>query len=71
MFSRPQLPSILPGVPLKIDFEIVAVLDPNLKLPPHTLTIENSQIRVMLLKARQTKPLIAAVIAMPQSEANV
>ncbi|XP_011201363.2 Bardet-Biedl syndrome 1 protein homolog [Bactrocera dorsalis] len=69
--SMAKLPSILPGVPLKIDFEIVAVLDPNLKLPPHTLTIENSQIRVMLLKARQTKPLIAAVIAMPQSEANV
>ncbi|XP_067644193.1 Bardet-Biedl syndrome 1 protein isoform X2 [Eurosta solidaginis] len=68
--SLAKLPSILPGVPLKIDFEVIAVLDPIDKLPPHTLTPDNSQIRVMLLKARQAKPLIAAVIAMPQSEAN-
>ncbi|XP_073843489.1 Bardet-Biedl syndrome 1 [Musca autumnalis] len=68
--SVTKLPSILPGVPLKIDFEIVAVLDPNDKLPPHTLTPENSHIRVMITKTQQTKPLIAAVIAMPQSEAN-
>ncbi|XP_061397052.1 Bardet-Biedl syndrome 1 protein homolog [Musca vetustissima] len=68
--SVAKLPSILPGVPLKIDFEIVAVLDPNDKLPPHTLTPENSHIRVMITKTQQTKPLIAAVIAMPQSEAN-
>ncbi|KAI8126246.1 hypothetical protein FF38_13487 [Lucilia cuprina] len=68
--SMAKLPSILPGVPLKIDFEVVAVLDINDKLPPHTLTPDNSNIRVMIMKIQQTKPLIAAVIAMPQSEAN-
>lgn len=60
-----QLPCILPGIPLKIDFEVVAVINPNDKLPPHSLTPDNSHIRIMLIKARQTKPLIAAVIAIP------
>jgi len=29
-----RLPSVLPGVPLRVDFEVVAVLDPMDKLPP-------------------------------------
>ncbi|KAL9904916.1 Bardet-Biedl syndrome 1 isoform 3-T5 [Glossina fuscipes fuscipes] len=60
-----QLPCILPGIPLKIDFEVVAVINPNDKLPPHSLTPDNSHIRIMLIKAQQAKPLIAAVIAIP------
>ncbi|KAH8270290.1 hypothetical protein KR018_006571 [Drosophila ironensis] len=67
--SMARLPSVLPGVPLRVDFEVVAVLDPLDKLPPATLSPDNSQIRVLLTKAGQAKPLIAAVVAMPQSEA--
>uniref|UniRef100_A0A1A9ZFV4 Uncharacterized protein n=1 Tax=Glossina pallidipes TaxID=7398 RepID=A0A1A9ZFV4_GLOPL len=63
--SLAKLPCILPGIPLKIDFEVVAVINPNDKLPPHSLTPDNSHIRIMLIKAQQTKPLIAAVIAIP------
>ncbi|XP_037939971.1 Bardet-Biedl syndrome 1 protein homolog [Teleopsis dalmanni] len=68
--SLAKLPSILPGIPIKIDFEVVAVLDPSTKLPPFSLTPDNSHIRVMLVKALQAKPLIAAIIAMPASEAD-
>ncbi|KAH8398752.1 hypothetical protein KR222_002710 [Zaprionus bogoriensis] len=64
-----RLPSVLPGIPLRVDLEVVAVLDAVDKLPPASLTPDNSQIRVMLLKAGQAKPLIAAAVAMPQSEA--
>ncbi|KAH8239968.1 hypothetical protein KR032_009857 [Drosophila birchii] len=64
-----RLPSVLPGVPLRVDFEVVAVLDPMDKLPPASLNPDNSQIRVMLMKAGQAKPLIAAAVSMPQSEA--
>ncbi|KAH8297731.1 hypothetical protein KR054_007563 [Drosophila jambulina] len=64
-----RLPSVLPGVPLRVDFEVVAVLDPLDKLPPASLNPDNSQIRVMLMKAGQAKPLIAAAVSMPQSEA--
>jgi len=64
-----RLPSVLPGVPLRVDFEVVAVLDPMDKLPPPSLTPDNSLIRVMLMKAGQAKPLIAAAVSMPQSEA--
>ncbi|XP_030385738.1 Bardet-Biedl syndrome 1 protein homolog [Scaptodrosophila lebanonensis] len=67
--SMARLPSVLPGVPLRVDFEVVAVLDPIDKLPPATLTLDNAQIRVMLLKSGQAKPLIAAAVSMPQSEA--
>ncbi|TDG52601.1 hypothetical protein AWZ03_000834 [Drosophila navojoa] len=67
--SVARLPSVLPGIPLRVDFEVMAVLDAMDKLPPATLTPDNSQIRVMLMKAGQSKPLIAAVVAMPQSEA--
>ncbi|XP_062128230.1 Bardet-Biedl syndrome 1 protein homolog [Drosophila sulfurigaster albostrigata] len=67
--SMARLPSVLPGIPLRVDFEVVAVLDPMDKLPPGSLTPDNSQIRVMLLKTGQSKPLIAAAVAMPQSEA--
>uniref|UniRef100_A0A1A9WPW6 Uncharacterized protein n=1 Tax=Glossina brevipalpis TaxID=37001 RepID=A0A1A9WPW6_9MUSC len=65
--SLAKLPSILPGIPLKIDFEVVAVINPNDKLPPHTLTPDISYIRIMLIKAQQTKPLIAALIVMPST----
>ncbi|XP_034102765.1 Bardet-Biedl syndrome 1 protein homolog [Drosophila albomicans] len=67
--SMARLPSVLPGIPLRVDFEVMAVLDPLDKLPPGSLTPDNSQIRVMLLKTGQSKPLIAAAVAMPQSEA--
>ncbi|KAH8390468.1 hypothetical protein KR215_000255 [Drosophila sulfurigaster] len=67
--SMARLPSVLPGIPLRVDFEVVAVLDPIDKLPPGSLTPDNSHIRVMLLKTGQSKPLIAAAVAMPQSEA--
>ncbi|KAH8302769.1 hypothetical protein KR044_010695 [Drosophila immigrans] len=69
--SMARLPSVLPGIPLRVDFEVVAVLDVVDKLPPGSLTPDNSQIRVMLLKTGQSKPLISAAVAMPQSEAAV
>lgn len=58
----------MPGFSLKLDFEIVAVLDPIDKLPPPTLTPDNSHIQIMLIKAEQCKPLIATVVTIPQSE---
>ncbi|XP_022216762.2 Bardet-Biedl syndrome 1 protein homolog [Drosophila obscura] len=67
--SLARLPSVLPGIPLRVDFEVVAVLDALDKLPPPSLTLDNSLIRVMLMKAGQAKPLIAAAVTMPQSEA--
>lgn len=67
--SLARLPSVLPGIPIRVDFEVVSVLDLVDKLPPASLTPDNSQIRVMLLKMGQSKPLIAAAVAMPQSEA--
>lgn len=67
--SLARLPSVLPGIPLRIDFEVTSVQDPLDKLPPASLTPDNSQIRVMLLKTGQSKPLIAAAVTMPQSEA--
>ncbi|XP_068148701.1 Bardet-Biedl syndrome 1 protein homolog [Drosophila tropicalis] len=67
--SLARLPSVLPGIPLRMDFEVIAVLDPMDKLPPPSLSLDNSHIRVMLTKEGQAKPLIAAAVAMPQSEA--
>lgn len=46
-----KLPSLVPGSPIKIDFKITALLDPNDGLPPSDLTPENAIVRVILIKA--------------------
>ncbi|KAJ6640773.1 Bardet-Biedl syndrome 1 protein like [Pseudolycoriella hygida] len=63
-----SLPTLVPGSPIKIDFKITTLLDPNDGLPPSDLTPENAIVRVMLLKSGHAKPLIAATIAMPMTE---
>lgn len=63
-----QLPPIVPGAPIRVDFEITAVVDPNDGLQPSDLTQETANVRVMILKVGQSKPLLAATIAMPTPE---
>lgn len=63
-----NLPVLFPGITLKLDFDITAVLDPIDKLPPPDLTMEKAIIRVLVFKANHAKPIIAASIAMPESE---
>ncbi|XP_055384123.1 Bardet-Biedl syndrome 1 protein homolog [Condylostylus longicornis] len=64
-----NLPTLIPGIPMKIDFEVNAVLDPIDHLPPSDLTVEKAIVRIFILKKGNTKPLIAAVVTMPESEA--
>lgn len=63
-----QLPPIVPGAPIKIGFEITAIVDSNDGLQPSDLTPETANVRVMILKVSQSKPLLAATIAMPTPE---
>lgn len=67
-FLSLQLPLIVPGNPLKIDFQITAVIDANDGLQPSELTPETASVRVMILKVKHSKPLLAATIAMPTPE---
>ncbi|XP_055846740.1 Bardet-Biedl syndrome 1 protein homolog isoform X2 [Episyrphus balteatus] len=69
--SMAMLPAILPGTPLKVDFEVTAILSQENGLPPLTLTKDNSIVRIIITKLNQSKPLIAAIIAMPESEASL
>ncbi|XP_055912088.1 Bardet-Biedl syndrome 1 protein homolog [Eupeodes corollae] len=69
--SMSMLPAISPGSPLKVDFEVISILSPENGLPPLTLTKDNSILRVIILKLNQSKPLIAAIIAMPESEGSL
>lgn len=57
MYFISQLPIIVPGSPLKISFDIVAVTDPNDGLQPSDLTPDTAYVRVMVLKANQVNVL--------------
>lgn len=46
-----QLPLIVPDAPVKISFEVTAVVDPDDGLQPSDLTPETANIRVMILKS--------------------
>lgn len=50
-----QLPPIVPGVPLKMDFRVTAILDAEDGLPPSDLTPENACIRVLVYKCGQVR----------------
>ncbi|EDS36472.1 BBS1 [Culex quinquefasciatus] len=63
-----ELPMLVPGAPLKLDFKITVVTDPGDGLPPVDLTPENSFIRVLIFKSGHSKPLIASTVVMPQPE---
>lgn len=43
----------MPGAPIKVSFEIVAVTDANDGLQPSDLTADNACVRVMILRANQ------------------
>lgn len=48
-----QLPLIVPNAPIKINFEVIAVVDPDDGLQPSDLTPETANVRVMILKSNQ------------------
>lgn len=48
-----QLPLIVPNAPIKINFEVTAVVDPDDGLQPSDLTPETASVRVMILKSTQ------------------
>lgn len=48
-----QLPPIVPGAPVKINFKVSAIVDKYDGLPPQDLTTENSFVRVMVVKSDQ------------------
>lgn len=58
----------MPNVPIKINFAVTAVVDPDDGLQPSDLTPETANVRVMILKSNQAKPILAATIAMPTPE---
>lgn len=53
IFFYTQLPPLVPAAPVKIDFKVTAIVDPNDGLPPSDLTPENSVIRAMIIKSGQ------------------
>ncbi|XP_058838064.1 Bardet-Biedl syndrome 1 protein homolog [Topomyia yanbarensis] len=66
-----QLPMLVPGVPLKLDFKVTVVTDPSDGLAPIDLTLENSFVRVLVFKSGHSKPLIASTVVMPQPEPKI
>lgn len=50
-----QLPPIVPGAPVKLNFKISAMIDKYDGLPPQDLTTENSFVRVMIIKSEQVR----------------
>lgn len=55
------------GIPLIMDFD-VAVKVTQENLLPSDLSLENSIIRVLVIKEGLAKPLIASTVVMPQPE---
>lgn len=53
-----------------MDFEVSVRVTPE-NLLPSDMTLENSVIRVMVIKDGLTKPLIASAVVMPQPELQV
>lgn len=50
-----NLPMIIPGSPVKLDFDVSLVMDPRDGLPPSDLTPENSVIKVLIVKQGQVR----------------
>lgn len=50
-----QLPLIVPNAPIKINFEVIAVVDPDDGLQPSELTPETANVRVMILRSNQVR----------------
>lgn len=50
-----QLPAIVPGALVKVNFKVTAVIDENDGLPPSDLTMENAVIRAMIIKLGQVR----------------
>lgn len=48
-----QLPLIVPNAPIKINFEVTAVVDPDDGLQPSELTPETANVRVMIMRSKQ------------------
>lgn len=48
-----HLPMIVPGSPVKLDFDVSLVMDPKDGMPPTDLTPENSVIKVLIVKQGQ------------------
>lgn len=55
------------GIPLVMDFS-VSVQMTSENLLPSDMTLENSIIRVLIMKEGLAKPLIASTVVMPQPE---
>ncbi|XP_055537016.1 Bardet-Biedl syndrome 1 protein homolog [Wyeomyia smithii] len=73
LVERPylQLPMLVPGAPMKLDFKVTAVTDPSDGLAPIDLTPENAFVRVLVFKTGHSKPLIASTVVMPQPEPQI
>jgi Bardet-Biedl syndrome 1 protein len=62
-----QLTPLVPGAPLLISFKVSIPMQPE-NLLPADMTLENSIIRVLIIKEGLAKPLIASNCVMPQPE---
>lgn len=45
----------MPDAPVKINFQVTAVVDPNDGLQPSDLTPETANVRVMILKSNHVR----------------
>ncbi|XP_055628278.1 Bardet-Biedl syndrome 1 protein homolog isoform X2 [Toxorhynchites rutilus septentrionalis] len=66
-----QLPLLIPGAPLKLDYKVTVVTDRASGLPPADLLPETSFIKVLVFKTGNCKPLIASTVMMPQPEPQI
>ncbi|KAG5673312.1 hypothetical protein PVAND_003372 [Polypedilum vanderplanki] len=62
-----DLTPLVPGIPLITDFNVSIQITSENLLPPD-MTLENSIIRVLIVKEKFAKPLIASTVVMPQPE---
>lgn len=62
-----ELTPLMPGIPLIMDFQVKVRMTSD-NLLPNDLTIENSIIRVLIMRDGFAKPLIASTVVMPQPE---
>lgn len=58
---------IHPGIPLIADFNVRIQLTLE-NILPADMTLENSIVRVLIVKDKLAKPLIASTVVMPQPE---
>ncbi|KAL7021319.1 hypothetical protein ACKWTF_011841 [Chironomus riparius] len=62
-----ELTPLVPGIPLVADFTVRIQLTSENTLPAD-MTLENSIVRVLIVKEKLAKPLIASTVVMPQPE---